>query len=253
MKIMGIDIGGSGIKGAPVEVETGLLVGERYRLATPEPSSPDAVGNVVAKVVKHFKWKGPVGCTIPSVVRDGVAYTAANIDQGWIGTNGRKLLQRKTRCPVFLLNDADAAGVAEMEFGAGRGQKGVVIVLTFGTGIGSAIFVNGQLVPNTELGHMELRGKDAEWRVSDHARQEKVPELEEMGWACQRVLGTDRVSVFSRSDHCGRGREQKAREILADVEHPRSGRPSSITQRCWHRRCSPGGQGPRVKNEVDKS
>ena len=173
MKIIGIDIGGSGIKGAPVEVGTGLLAGERYRLATPEPSTPDAVGNVVAKVVKHFKWKGPVGCTIPSVVRDGVAYTAANIDSAWVGTNGRKLLQRKTRCPVFLLNDADAAGMAEMEFGAGRGQKGVVIVLTFGTGIGSAIFVNGQLVPNTELGHMELRGKDAEWRVSDHARQEK--------------------------------------------------------------------------------
>jgi len=173
VKIMGIDIGGSGIKGAPVEIETGLLAGERYRLATPEPASPDAVGNVVAQVVKHFKWKGPVGCTIPSVVRDGVAYTAANIDEDWIGTNGRKLLQRKTRCPVFLLNDADAAGVAEMEFGAGRGQKGVVIMLTFGTGIGSAIFVNGQLVPNTELGHMELRGKDAEWRVSDHARQEK--------------------------------------------------------------------------------
>ena len=173
MKIMGIDIGGSGIKGAPVEIETGLLAGERYRLATPEPASPDAVGNVVAQVVKHFKWKGPVGCTIPSVVRDGVAYTAANIDEDWIGTNGRKLLQRKTRCPVFLLNDADAAGMAEMEFGAGRGKKGVVIILTFGTGIGSAIFVDGKLVPNTEIGHLEIRGRDAELRATDRIRQEK--------------------------------------------------------------------------------
>jgi polyphosphate glucokinase len=173
MKIMGIDIGGSGIKGAPVEIETGLLAGERYRLATPEPASPDAVGDVVAHLVKHFKWKGPVGCTIPAVVRDGVAYTAANIDEAWIGTNGRKLLQRKTRCPVFLLNDADAAGMAEVEFGAGRGHRGVILVLTFGTGIGSAIFVNGQLMPNTELGHIELRGKDAESRVSDRARRDK--------------------------------------------------------------------------------
>jgi polyphosphate glucokinase len=173
VQILGIDIGGSGIKGAPVDIQTGLLAAERYRLATPDPSLPEAVGNVVAKVVKHFAWQGPIGCTFPSVIRDGIVYTAANVNPAWIGTDGRWLLQQKTGCPVLLLNDADAAGIAEMKFGAGRGKKGVVIILTFGTGIGSAIFVKGQLVPNTELGHLEIRGKDAEWRASDHARQAK--------------------------------------------------------------------------------
>ncbi len=183
MQVLGIDIGGSGIKGAPVEVTTGQLAGERFRLPTPEPSAPDAVGDRVAEVAGQFDWRGPLGCTFPAVVRDGVVYTAANVDKAWIGTDGHKLLQRKTGCPVFLLNDADAAGMAEMEFGAGRGQKGVVIVLTFGTGIGSAIFVNGQLVPNTELGHLEMRGKDAERCASDYARQHK--ELSWGKWAAR--------------------------------------------------------------------
>jgi len=173
MQILGIDIGGSGIKGAPVNVETGELTAARYRLATPEPSRPDDVGDVVERVAHHFAWQGPIGCTFPAVIRDGIAYSAANVDPAWIGTDGRRLLQQKTGCPVLLLNDADAAGLAEMEFGAGRGKKGVVIILTFGTGIGSAIFVDGKLVPNTEIGHLEIRGKDAELRATDRVRQEK--------------------------------------------------------------------------------
>ena len=173
MQILGIDVGGSGIKGALVDINTGLLATERYRLATPDPSVPEAVGDVVAEIVQHFDWHGPIGCTFPSVVQDGVIYTAANVDPAWIGADGRRLLQQKTNCPVLLINDADAAGIAEMEFGAGRGKKGVVIMLTFGTGIGTAVFTDGHLLPNTELGHIEIRGKEAEWRASDYARQKK--------------------------------------------------------------------------------
>jgi polyphosphate glucokinase len=173
MEILGIDIGGSGIKGAPVDVEKGVMLSERQRLDTPQPSVPEAVGDVVAEIARRFNWQGPIGCTFPAVIKHGVAYSAANVDQSWIGFNGQQLFEQKTGCPVLLLNDADAAGIAEMEFGAGRGQSGVVIMLTFGTGIGSAIFVDGRLVPNTEFGHMEIRGKDAEDRAADRIRTEK--------------------------------------------------------------------------------
>ncbi len=181
MHILGIDIGGSGIKGAPVDINKGILVDERHRIPTPQPSEPEAVAEVVAEIVQHFEWQGPVGCTFPAVIKEGVAYSAANVDKSWIGTNGQKLLQKETGCPVLMLNDADAAGIAEMVFGAGKGHKGMVIMLTLGTGIGSAIFVNGQLVPNTEFGHMEIRGKDAEDRASDRIRKEKDYDWEK--WA----------------------------------------------------------------------
>ena len=171
MELLGIDIGGSGIKGAPVDVDRGVLTAERYKLPTPKPSVPEAVAEVVARIVRKFNWTGPVGCTFPAVIREGVAYSAANVDKSWIGCNGQRLFEEKTGCRVLLLNDADAAGIAEMEFGAGRDHSGVVFVLTFGTGIGSAIFVNRQLFPNTELGHMEVRGKDAEWRASAYAKE----------------------------------------------------------------------------------
>lgn len=172
MEILGVDIGGSGIKGALVDIKKGELATDRHRIPTPQPSKPNAVGDVVAEIAHHFKWKGPIGCTFPAIVKRGVVYSAANVDDSWIGTDGEKLFGEKTGCPILLINDADAAGIAEMEFGAGRWQKGVVIVLTFGTGIGSAIFVDGVLVPNTEFGHMEVRGKDAEHRASDKARQD---------------------------------------------------------------------------------
>jgi polyphosphate glucokinase len=173
MEILGIDIGGTGIKGAPVDVEQGLLIAERYRLLTPQPATPDAVATTVAKVVKHHNWHGPIGCALPAVMKGGVAYSAANIDASWIGVNAQQLVQKKTKCPVAVLNDADAAGLAEMTFGAGKGQAGVVIVATLGTGIGTAFFLDGRLVPNTELGHLEVRGKDAELRASDRVRQNK--------------------------------------------------------------------------------
>jgi polyphosphate glucokinase len=177
MEILGIDIGGTGIKGALVETSTGVLTQERYRVTTPQPAVPGAVADAVAEIVRYFEWNGPVGCTFPAVVKGGVMYTAANVDVSWIGTNGQDLFQSRTNCPMMILNDADAAGLAEMTFGAGAGHSGVVIILTFGTGIGSAIFVNGRLMPNTELGHLILRGKIAEARASDRARQEK-----ELSW-----------------------------------------------------------------------
>ncbi len=177
MQILGVDIGGSGIKGAPVDVKRGVLVAERHRLATPLPATPDAVGDTVAAIARHFGWKGPIGCTFPAVVKKGIVYSAANVDESWIGINGRKLLEKKTGCPVHLLNDADAAGMAEMNYGAGQGRGGVVLMLTFGTGIGSALFVEGTLVPNTELGHMQIRCRkrgavEAEQHASDRARKE---------------------------------------------------------------------------------
>jgi len=171
VRLLGIDVGGTGIKGAPVDVVAGELASERYRVLTPQPSVPNAVAEAVAEVARRFDWKGPIGCTFPAVVKAGVALTAANVDESWIGTNGQTLFQRSTGCPVLLLNDADAAGIAEMRFGAGQGEDGVVILLTFGTGIGSAVFYRGVLVPNTEFGHLRFRGRDAEDRCSDAARQ----------------------------------------------------------------------------------
>jgi polyphosphate glucokinase len=181
MEILGIDIGGTGIKGAPVDVEKGVLTAERYRLLTPQPATPDAVADTVLEVSNHFKWKGPIGCSFPAVIKAGVAYTAANVDPSWIGMDAQRLLQRRTKCSVHMLNDADAAGIAEMSFGIGQGHAGVVILITLGTGIGSALFLDGQLVPNTELGHVELRGKDAEERASNRIRQ--VKNLSWKSWA----------------------------------------------------------------------
>lgn len=170
--VLGIDIGGTGIKGAPVDITKGVLVKERHRVPTPQPAKPGPVADVVAQIVRHFDWKGPVGCTFPAIMKDGVAYSAANVDQAWVGADARTLFERKSECHFEVVNDADAAGIAEMEFGAGKGHhKGVVIMVTLGTGIGSAIFLDGKLFPNAEIGHLEIRGKDAELRASDRARE----------------------------------------------------------------------------------
>ena len=173
----GVDIGGSGIKGAPVDLRAGSLDDERLRISTPQPSTPDAMAEVVGMVVEHFGWSGPLGVTLPCVVKQGTAYTAANIDAAWIGTEAAALFQRHTGSPVVVLNDADAAGLAEMRFGAGRGCDGVVVLLTFGTGIGSALFLGGELVPNTEFGHLEVDGHDAETRAAAAAR-----DIEDLSW-----------------------------------------------------------------------
>jgi polyphosphate glucokinase len=172
MDILGIDIGGSGIKGAPVDLNQGVLAAERLRIATPQPATPDAVADTVGRIIRHFNWTGPVGCGLPSVVQNGVARTAANIDSSWIGTDVRALLSQRTGCPVTVINDADAAGIAEMRFGAGRGRNGTILMVTVGTGLGTALFRDGNLVPNTELGHLLLNGKVAEKYASAAARED---------------------------------------------------------------------------------
>lgn len=177
MTYLGIDIGGTGIKGAPVNVETGELVAERFRIDTPHPALPNAVADVVEQVADHFKYRGPAGVTFPAVVKKGVIYTAANVDESWIGTNAGDLFTQHIGGPVAVVNDADAAGIAEMRFGAGKDRKGVVIMVTLGTGIGSAVFLDGKLLPNTEFGHLRIRGKDAEKRAS-----EKVHEDKDLSW-----------------------------------------------------------------------
>ncbi|HEV7980933.1 polyphosphate--glucose phosphotransferase [Amycolatopsis sp.] len=165
----GIDIGGSGIKGALVDLEAGGLIGERHRIDTPQPATPEAVADVVAEVVAHFSWEGPVGVTLPAVVKKGVAHTAANIDPSWIGTDADALFAKRlgrSVDEVAMLNDADAAGMAEVRFGDPLARTGVVALLTFGTGIGSAVFLDGKLVPNTEFGHIEVDGHDAEKKAA---------------------------------------------------------------------------------------
>jgi polyphosphate glucokinase len=175
--VLGIDIGGTGIKAAPVDVQTGRLTAERVKLATPHPAKPDAVADVVRTLVKGFTWTGSAGITFPGVVTDGITRTAANLGSAWIGVDAKELFGKATGLQVTVLNDADAAGVAEMRFGAGAGQRGVALMLTLGTGIGSALFIDGTLVPNTEFGHIEIRGKDAEKRAAEIVREE-----EDLSW-----------------------------------------------------------------------
>jgi len=173
MTLLGIDIGGTGIKGAPVDTETGQLTAERLRIPTPQPALPNAVADVVEQIATHFNYQGPTGITFPAVVKKGVIYTAANVDDSWIGTNAGDLFSQHVGGPAYVVNDADAAGVAEMRFGAGKDRPGVVIMITLGTGIGSAVFLDGNLLPNSEFGHLQIRGKDAEKRASEKMREDK--------------------------------------------------------------------------------
>ena len=152
MEILGIDVGGSGIKGAPVDVEKGKMLTDRYRIETPQPATPDSVTDTITEIIRHFDWDGPVGMGFPAAVKNERALTATNIDNTWIGTNVSKVMKKKSGCLVHVINDVDAAGLAEMNFGAGRDHEGVVIMVSLGTGIGTSIFINGQQLPNTELG-----------------------------------------------------------------------------------------------------
>ena len=173
MKILGIDIGGTGIKGAPVNTDTGELLAERFRIPTPHPALPNSVADVVQKIAAHFQYKGPAGITFPAIVKKGIIHSASNVDPSWIQVDAAKLFTSHLKGQATVVNDADAAGVAEMRFGSGKNRNGTVILLTFGTGIGSAVFHDGDLLPNTEFGHLQIRGKDAERRCSERVREEK--------------------------------------------------------------------------------
>lgn len=177
MSVLGIDVGGSGIKGAPVDLAAGRLFVERHKLSTPQPATPAAVAAAVAELAARFDRPRRVGVAVPAVVTHGVTRTAANIDPAWIGCDVGRLLHDALGCPVQVLNDADAAGLAEMRYGAGAGQRGTVVLLTLGTGIGSAVFTDGVLVRNSEFGHLDLGGKPAERRASAQVRKN-----EELSW-----------------------------------------------------------------------
>ena len=174
--VLGIDIGGTGMKGAPVDIEKGVLLDDRFRIDTPHPPRPEPMLSVIGQIIEHFKWTGRVGCGFPGVMKKGEVFTAANLSKKWIGVNIRDEIDKMSSCEAAVINDADAAGLAEMKFGAGKERNGkgggVVVMVTLGTGIGTAVFADGQLVHNTELGHIEIEGKDAEKRAAA-SRKEK--------------------------------------------------------------------------------
>jgi polyphosphate glucokinase len=184
----GVDIGGSGIKGAIVDLDKGDLATERVKYLTPNPSTPEAVAEVVARLVREAGWSGELGATFPAVIKNGVAKSAANVDKSWIGTDVDKVFTDITQCDVTVLNDADAAGIAEARFGAAKGVGGVVILLTFGTGIGSALLLDGQLVPNSELGHIEIDGGDAEKKASSAAKDNEGLSYKQWAKRVQKYL-----------------------------------------------------------------
>ncbi|MFC4535031.1 polyphosphate--glucose phosphotransferase [Sphaerisporangium dianthi] len=220
MNVLGIDIGGSGIKGAPVDTARGALSQERLRVPTPSPSAPKEVAGVVRQIVEHFSWTGPVGVTFPGVVVDGVTKTAANVDSAWIGLDARELFSGATGTDVTVVNDADAAGVAEARFGAGRGRAGLVAMFTFGTGIGSALIVDGLLVPNTEFGHIEIDGHEAEHRASDNAREKHDLSWEQWAGRVQKYLEHIQALLSPSLIVIGGGVSKKADKFLHYIDLP---------------------------------
>ena len=214
---LGIDVGGSGIKGAPVDLSTGDLTAERLRIETPQPSTPDAVAEVVATLVEHFAdllGDGAIGVTVPGVVTHGIVRTAANIDHAWIGTDADALFTGRLGRAVHVVNDADAAGVAEARFGAARSTRGLVIVTTLGTGIGTALLLDGKLVPNSELGHLEVDGHDAESRAAYSVRESE--DLSWVDWAArlQRYYGVIEDLLWPALIVVGGGVSKKADKFL---------------------------------------
>ncbi|AOT60827.1 MULTISPECIES: polyphosphate--glucose phosphotransferase [Streptomyces] len=223
MNVFGVDIGGSGIKGAPVDLERGDLAEPRHKVLTPQPATPSDVAGCVAQVVEHFGWSGPVGVTFPGVVTGSTVRTAANVDKGWIDVDAAALLgERLGGLPVTVLNDADAAGVAEMTYGAGRGRTGTVIMLTFGTGIGSALFVDGRLVPNTELGHLELNGREAEKHASTRAKEDKDLSWEEWAHRVRKYLAHVEMLFSPELFIVGGGVSRKAEKFLPLINNVRA-------------------------------
>ena len=198
MNVLGIDIGGTGVKGAPVNTLDGSLLADRLRIPTPDPATPEAVADVVRQIAEHFDWKGPIGSTIPARVEHGLVRTAANIHEDWINTQVDDLFSKATGCPVTVLNDADAAGLASMRFGTSKELDGLVFFITVGTGIGSAMFYNQVLIPGTELGHLPLKGGAAEEYASNRIRVEK--DLSWKKWARRFQKYLDRIEFLFAPD-----------------------------------------------------
>jgi polyphosphate glucokinase len=216
--ILGIDIGGTGIKGAPVDLEQGTLAADRLRIPTPPGGSPGDVARVVGQIVDHFDTTGPIGCTFPAVVQRGVALTAANVDRSWIGTDAQALFEDVAHRPCIVINDADAAGIAEVTHGAGKGRQGTIMMITLGTGIGSALFVNGQIVPNTEFGHLDIRGKAAELRASEKVREDKGLSWEKWAKRLNEILAHIEALVCPDLFIVGGGVSKKSAKYLPLLE-----------------------------------
>jgi polyphosphate glucokinase len=211
----GIDVGGSGVKGGIVDLDTGALIGERFKLPTPQPSTPEAVAKTIADVVGHFGWEGPLGVTYPGVVTDGIVRTAANVDKGWIGANVQQVIGGALGGrSVTVLNDADAAGLAEEKFGAGKDNTGVIVLLTFGTGIGSAVIHNGVLLPNTEFGHLEVGGKEAEHRAASSIKDAKEWSYERWTQEVTKVLVAIENAIWPDLFIAGGGISRKAHKWI---------------------------------------
>jgi polyphosphate glucokinase len=216
----GVDVGGSGVKGGIVDLDTGQLIGERFKLPTPQPSTPDAVAKTIAAVVKEFGWEGGLGVTYPGVVTDGIVRTAANVDKGWIGTNAQDVIGAELGGRrVTVLNDADAAGLAEEKFGAGKDNTGVIVLLTFGTGIGSAVIHNGVLLPNTEFGHLEVGGKEAEHRAASSIKEAKDWSYERWTKEVTKVLIAIENAIWPDLFIAGGGISRKAAKWIPMLEN----------------------------------
>ena len=214
---LGIDIGGSGIKGAPVDLAAGSFARDRLRCETPRVSTPDAVADIVAQIAGHFAevtGDSPIGVTMPAVVTNGVVRSAANIDPAWIGTDVRRLLSERLARPVTVVNDADAAGVGEMRFGAARNAGGLVLVSTLGTGIGSALIYDGVLIPNSELGHLEIDGRDAEQRAASSVKDDKNLTWQEWAERLQRYFSHVENLFWPDLIVVGGGVSRKAEKFL---------------------------------------
>jgi len=216
----GIDVGGSGIKGGIVDLDTGQLIGERLKLLTPQPATPSAVAKTIAEVVNGFGWTGPLGVTYPGVVTHGVVQTAANVDKSWIGTNARDVISAELDGQqVTILNDADAAGLAEERYGAGRNNSGLVVLLTFGTGIGSALIHNGTLIPNTEFGHLEVGGKEAEQRAASSVKERYDWSYQKWAKQVTRVLVAIENAIWPDLFIAGGGISRKADKWVPLLEN----------------------------------
>ncbi len=211
----GIDVGGSGVKGGTVDLATGQLIGERIKILTPHPATPDAIAKTVAEIVEQAGWDGAVGITLPSVVINGIAKTAANIDKSWIGTDARATFSAALGGrDVTVLNDADAAGLAEDKHGAGKDVEGVVMLVTLGTGIGSAILNHGVLLPNTEFGHLEVGGKEAEHRAASSVKEDKDLSYAEWAVEVSKVLSSYEALLWPDLFIAGGGISRKAHKWI---------------------------------------
>ena len=215
----GVDVGGSGIKGGIVDLDTGQLIGDRFKLLTPQPATPPAVAKTIAEVVNEFGWTGPLGVTYPGVVTNGIVRTAANVDSAWIGTNASEIIGAKLNGQeVTVLNDADAAGLAEQRYGAGKDKSGLVVLLTFGTGIGSAVIHNGTLIPNTEFGHLEVGGKEAEQRAASSVKDKLELSYEKWAKEVTKVLVAIENAIWPDLFIAGGGISRKADKWIPLLE-----------------------------------